>query len=148
MSLQFGYETLDVGLLLPPANEVWGKVIFSQASVILSMGGDFSACITGHMTRGSAQPSCRQTPLPLDTDTLDAEPPEWRPLPPRYMEYYGIRSTSRRYASYWNAFLLTIKTIHLVCFTETSNDNKYRCHFSPMVIFIDIDLMQIPMNYM
>ena len=25
--------------LLPPANEVWGKVIFSQASVILSTGG-------------------------------------------------------------------------------------------------------------
>ena len=28
-----------VGLLLPPANEVWGKVIFSQVSVILSTGG-------------------------------------------------------------------------------------------------------------
>ena len=25
---------------------------------------------------------------------------------PRDMGYYGIRSTSRRYASYWNAFLL------------------------------------------
>ena len=32
---------------LPPANEVWGKVIFSQASVILFMGG---AC----MPRGHA----------------------------------------------------------------------------------------------
>ena len=27
---------------------------------------------------------------------------------PRYMGYYGIRSTSRQYASYWNAFLLVI----------------------------------------
>ena len=30
-------------LLLPPANEVWGKVIFSETSVILSIwGGEFS----------------------------------------------------------------------------------------------------------
>ena len=41
-------------VLLPPANEVWGKIIFSQASVILSTerGGGFPACITGHMTSG------------------------------------------------------------------------------------------------
>ena len=51
--------------LLPPANEVWGKIIFSQASVILSTG------------RG------------VDTP-----------------QHYGIRTTSGRYASYWNAFLL------------------------------------------
>ena len=29
--------------------------------------------------------------------------------PPQYMGYYGIRSTSGRYASYWNAFLLSLK---------------------------------------
>ena len=41
--------------LLPPANEVWGKVIFSQACIIPSVHGGrggFPACITGHMTRG------------------------------------------------------------------------------------------------
>ena len=27
---------------------------------------------------------------------------------PRYMGYYGIRSTSRQYASYWNAFLFVV----------------------------------------
>ena len=27
-------------MLLPPANEVWGKVIFLHVCVILSMGGD------------------------------------------------------------------------------------------------------------
>ena len=54
---------------LPPANEVWGKVMFLHVSVILlpgglasqhasqvkwpaSKGGCFPACITGHMTRG------------------------------------------------------------------------------------------------
>ena len=44
----------------------------------------FPACITGHMTIGFAS-GCR-------------------PPPPGY---YGIRSTSGRYASYWNAFLFT-----------------------------------------
>ena len=40
--------------LLPPANKVGGKVIFSQLSVIPSVhrGFGFPACITGHITRG------------------------------------------------------------------------------------------------
>ena len=42
--------------LLPPANEVWGKVMFSQVFVCPQGGGwrlavGFPACITGHMTR-------------------------------------------------------------------------------------------------
>ena len=47
---------------VPPTNKVWGKVIFSQASVILSTGWGlgFPAFITGHMTRGS----CIQGGLP------------------------------------------------------------------------------------
>ena len=37
----------------PPANKVWGKVIFTQAPVILSGGGGgFPACITCYMTGG------------------------------------------------------------------------------------------------
>ena len=32
-------------MLLPPANEVWGKVIFSQASVILFTGGMRGVCV-------------------------------------------------------------------------------------------------------
>ena len=43
-----------------------------------------------------------------------------RPYPPtRYMEYYGIRSTSGRYASYWNAFLF--KTF-LINFLPPANE--------------------------
>ena len=48
---------------LPHTNEVWSKVICSQASVILFTGGGglgFPACITGHMTRVS----CHQADLP------------------------------------------------------------------------------------
>ena len=67
---------------LPPANEVWGKVIFSQACVIPSdHGGGGRVCIW----EGVGQ------------------------TPPR-IGYYGIRSTSGWYASYWNAFLyLSVK---------------------------------------
>ena len=33
--------------------------------------------------------------------------------PLRYMRYYGIQSTSGRYASYWNAFLFLIKILSI-----------------------------------
>ena len=33
------FRTKNSVTFLPPANEVWGKVIFSQASVTLSTGG-------------------------------------------------------------------------------------------------------------
>ena len=80
-------------LLLPPANEVWGKVMFLHLSVILFTGG-------GSASRGSAPgevyiQGAGQTPL-------DADPPE----------HYGILSTSRWYASYWNAFLFITIIIH------------------------------------
>ena len=47
--------------ILPPADEVWGKVMFSEASVILSTGG-----------------GVWPTPLP-DADPLDADPPDADP---------------------------------------------------------------------
>ena len=76
-------------------------------------GGEvgFPACITGHMTRGSRSKGGGLPPGSW------ADPPQvclgggeydesrgWAD-PPRYMGYYEIRSTSRRYASYWNVFL-------------------------------------------
>ena len=60
---------------LPPA--VWGKAMFSQVSVILSTRGLYP----GGLHLGGGQTS-----------------------PPR-IGYYGIQSTSGRYAYYWNAFL-------------------------------------------
>ena len=51
----------------------------------------------------SAQPPDMQTPLEADPSGC-RPPPGGRP-PPRYMGYYEIRSTSGRYAYYWNAFL-------------------------------------------
>ena len=52
----FAMKLFCVNKYLPPSNEVWGKVIFSQASAILSTGGEgwlaSQQCITGHMTGG------------------------------------------------------------------------------------------------
>ena len=67
---------------LPPTNEVWGKVMFKQSAVILSGGGGFPACITGHMTG-------REGWLPREGS-----------LHPRVWADPPIRSTSEWYASY------------------------------------------------
>ena len=66
----------------------WGKVIFSQASVILLTGGGsgLSAC-------WDATPP-DQAPTPLGADTT-----------PRHRACWEIRSTRGRYVSYWNAIL-------------------------------------------
>ena len=77
----FPRSTIKIsGILLSPANEVWGQVMFLH---LWWRGDDFPACITGHMT-GDLPPGVReggvgQTP------------------PPRYMRYHRIQSTSRWY---------------------------------------------------
>ena len=76
--------------LLPPANEVWGKVMLSQVFVcpqggVCIQGGSASRVIcTQGVCMGGLHPGGRQI-LPIG--------------------YYGIRSTSGWYAYYWNAFL-------------------------------------------
>ena len=59
---------------LPPANEVWGKVIFLHLCVILftGRGVGFPACITGHMTKGVCIWGAWADPPPRDTwDTME-----------------------------------------------------------------------------
>ena len=84
--------------LLPPANEVWGKVMFLHLCVILFTGGSASegVCIQGGLhpggsaSRGSAS----------EGEGVGQIPPQ--------IGYYGTRSTSGWYASYWNAFLCLV----------------------------------------
>ena len=100
----------------------WAKVMFLQASVILSTegGGCLPQCMLGyHPTPWEHTPPSRnlpleQTPLwsrhpPPGADTPPgAYPPEQTDTPgtrpPREADA-SIRSMSGRYASYWNAFL-------------------------------------------
>ena len=67
--------------LLPPANEVWGKVIFLHLFVILFTGG---VCLS----------ACWDTTTPRTMH------------PPQHRACWGIWATSGWYASYWNAYLL------------------------------------------
>ena len=77
----------------------WGKVIFSQASVILFTGG---ICLSACWDTTPPPPRTRQAP------SQDQVPPGTRNPPPQSRAYWEIRSTSRRYAFYWNAILFLV----------------------------------------
>ena len=93
-------------ILLPPANEVWGKVIFSQASVILYTGeGSLSGrgwsvqgglCLEASLSREGLCPGEGLSPGGISVWGVSVQG--------------GIpresQSQSGQYASYWNAFLL------------------------------------------
>ena len=82
---------------LPPANAVWGKVIFLHLSVILFTGGSTCAGTPLAGTPQAGTPPRRYTPR-AGTSPLGR-------YPPRTSACWEIRATSVRYASYWNAFL-------------------------------------------
>ena len=85
---------LTIFSFLPPANEVWGKVIFSQASVILFTGGG----VHGMHAPWAHTPPGKHTPWACTPPHLRAH------MPPD--GYYEMWSMSGWYASYWNAFFL------------------------------------------
>ena len=116
-------------------NEVVAKVMFLQVCVCPRGGGCLPQCMLGCQTPpdqapppgpGRHPPKTRQTPrtrqIPLDqADPPGPGRPPWTrqtppgpgrpppdqadPHPPGSRLQHSIRSTSGRYASYWNAFL-------------------------------------------
>ena len=86
--------------LVTGRNEVVAKVIFLHLSVIHSVhrGGCLSACWDTTPPPG-AEPRSRHPP---------EQTPPWSRHPPPWEAHSSIRSTSGRYASYWNAFLLVL----------------------------------------
>ena len=109
-------------LLLPPANEVWGKVMFLHLSVILFTGG-------GGLHPGGLHLG-RSTSRGLGRPPLDADPPE----------HYGIQSTSRWYASYWNAFLFITIIIHGIY----KSMNALNFSFILQIISCELHINRIP----
>ena len=124
----FRYRSCYLILLLPPANEVWGKVIFSEACVKNSVHrreGGLPQCMLGYHHPSQDQAGTPQDqappwdqagryPLPQDQAPPRARhpsepgtPPGTRHHPPQSRACWEIRSTSRRYASYCNAFLFS-----------------------------------------
>ena len=89
---------------LPPANEVWGKVIFSEACVNNSVhrGGVCLSACWDTTTPGSRHPSKTRHPrsrppqeqTPLDQAHPRSRHPHWR------RACWEIRSMRGRYASY------------------------------------------------
>ena len=90
-------------VLLPPANEVWGKVIFLHLFVILFTGG--VPGLGGAWSRRVPGPGGCLVPggVPGQRGCAWSRGAWWRPPPP------PGRLLLRPYASYWNAFLLVIK---------------------------------------
>ena len=88
--------------LLPPANEVWGKVKYSVSCVKNS--------VHTRGVPGQVPPLGRYTPHWAGTPTLGRYTPLGRYPPGRYTPWssacWEIRATSGRYTSYWNTFFL------------------------------------------
>ena len=96
-------------------NEVVAKVMFLQVSVCPQGGGCLPQCMLGCQTPpGPGRPPRPGRPTPTrQTPPDQADPPRTRQTPPRpgrppREADSSIRSTSGRYASYWNAFLLNM----------------------------------------
>ena len=91
---------------------------------------------TTHPPPGADTPRSRHPPRP--GTPLGADPPDQaHPLPPRGADC-SIRSMSGRYASYWNAFLLT----HDKTFTQMGYPYVFRdlwlfCHFTDNFLLLD-----------
>ena len=91
-------------LIITGRNEVVAKVMFLQVSVILLIGG--AAPRPPTPTPPTTTPTPGQT-SPRSDLPLNQTPPGQTPPPEADS---GIRSTSGRYASYWNAFLLACES--------------------------------------
>ena len=117
---------------LPPANEVWGKVMFLPAATKLGQGNVFTG-VCDSVNREGGLPQCmlgyhspwEQTPPPgsRHTHTPRTRLPPWEQTHPlRDQTPLGADtpwsrpslSTSGRYASYWNAFLLHLSVSHAI----------------------------------
>ena len=106
----------------------WAKVMFLQASVILSTGG---VCLSAFWD--ASPPARDQRPTPLPPGIRDPPPDQADPPPGPGRHPPGpetppeadasIRSMSGRYASYWNAFLLVNEFSE---FNESFKENSIR----------------------
>ena len=87
----------------------WAKVIFSQACVKNSVHGG-GVCLSACWDIQTPPPQTRQTPPNQADPPRPGRHPQTRQTPPRpgrppQEADSRTRSTSGRYASYWNAFL-------------------------------------------
>ena len=114
-------------MFLPPANEVWGKVIFLHLFVILftrGVPGQEGACSRGGAWAGGYGGVCMVQGVPGLEGGFGGclfQGAWWRP--PRDGYCCGW------YASYWNAFLLYL-FLNVCCCTLTLNSTALQISFS------------------
>ena len=125
--------------LLPPANEVWCKVIFFRCvcQEFCSQGG-----VPGQVPtppRGPGTPPAPGTHTPRDqvhtppgtrSPRTRYNPPGSRYTPFRSSACWEIRATSGRYSSYWNAFLF----YQVLLYEWWTNQNE-SVHSSQQLLF-------------
>ena len=94
-------------MFLPPANEVWGKVIFLHLSVILFTGWGLPQYMLGYHTPTpwTRHPHPPDQAPPLGLGTLGTRHPPGAEHAGRYSQPSGWD------ASYWNAILLHLSVI-------------------------------------
>ena len=134
----FSLISLRITFFITGRNEVVAKVIFLHLSVIHSVHrGEGSASVhAGMPPPPRADPPSRHTTTPLPDTPREQTPPGSRPpreQTPPILEQTpppgadppeadsSIRSTSGRFASYWNAFLFIISLHHSVFITKLSS---------------------------
>ena len=88
----------------------WAKVMFLQASVILSTGGGcLPQCMLGYHLREQTPPQSRPPGSRHPILPPQSRPP-WEQTPLSREADASIRSISSWYTSYWNAYLVNIST--------------------------------------
>ena len=105
--------------------------------MILFTVGGLPHCMLGYapwadtpLGRPPGQTPPRQTP-PRQTPPgrhPQADTPSRKHLVP--FRYYGIRSSSGQYASYWNAFLYVVRLIRMISLQNTSEKTGSVLHLS------------------
>ena len=132
----FCFHTVPNNHLLPAATKL-GKGKFSQACVKNSVhrGGEcLPQCMLGYTPPQAPQDQAlphEQTPPGADTPPADTP----RDQPPWEADC-SIRSTSGRYASYWNAFLFY--SYFIICLFVESMTNVIQLRFSQLSEIISI----------
>ena len=132
----FGNAGHFLRVLLPPANEVWGKVIFSEARVKNSVQGGLPQCMLGYHYPSLGQG--RQTPW----DHTSTPPGPGRHPPSGSRACWQIWSMSGRYASYW---------IPILYFSATKNATPHSqiwykvrlCIYRPQTKFAKVMFSQV-----
>ena len=128
---QNGVVTLFCSNSTVITHKVWGKVMFSQTSVIPSVQEGSSAC-KGESASRWCLPRGGLPPVGVG-QTLS--------------EHYRIQSTSRRYASYWNTFLFSMRTVSLVLLQSCrSVDVNDRCERDLTFLSFGHEKLQLIVN--